>query len=62
MDTALIVLMLAACICGSYKNSVDFPPPFQGNMAQALENNKYSKKPALPYYLRDYGNIRTGTI
>ena len=60
MDTTLIVLMLAACICGNYKNSANQPPPFRGNLAKDEAESKYFKEPSLPYYTKSYGNIITG--
>ena len=57
MDTALIILMMAACICGCYKNDANLPPRFEGNLAHAVEDHKQPKKPTLPYYTRSYGNI-----
>ena len=52
--------MLAACICGNYKNSVNQPPPFRGNLAKDEAESKNVKEPTLPYYTMSYGNIITG--
>ena len=60
MDTTLIVLMLAACICGNYKNSANQPPPFRGNLAKDEAESKYFKEPSLPNYTKSYGSIITG--
>ena len=49
--------MMAACLCGSYKNSVNLPPPFQGNLAHAIEGSKHPNKPALPYYTHVYALV-----
>ena len=57
MDITLFVLMLAACICGSYENSINLPPPSQGNLAYAVEGSEYSNKLALRYYGRSPGEI-----
>ena len=62
MNTALSILMMAACICGYYKNEANLPPRFDGNLAQAVEDHKQPKKPTLPYYTRSYGNIVGGEI
>ena len=62
MDTALIILMMAACICGCYKNDANLPPRFEGNLAHAVEDHKQPKNPTLPYYTRSYGNIVGGEI
>ena len=54
--------MTAACICGCYKNNANLPTPFQGNMAHAVERQKYVNKPSLPYYAQAYGNIISGEM
>ena len=54
--------MLAACICGSYKNQMNQPPPFEGHLAKDEEELKHSATPTMPYYVRLYGNIVTGEI
>ena len=57
MDRVFIVLMMAAAICGSYKNQLNQPAPFQGHLAMDEAELKYSRKPTIPYYARFYGNI-----
>ena len=61
MGRNLLVLMMAVCICGSYKNQIDHPAPFQGNLAMDEAESKYSRKPTIPHYIRSYGNIVTDT-
>ena len=60
MDSTLIVLLLAACICGSYKNQMNQPAPFEGHLAKDDAELKYSRKPTIPYYVGSYGNIVKG--
>ena len=60
MDRVLIVLMMAACISGSYKNQLNQPAPFQGHLAMDEADLEYSRKPTIPYYVRFYGNINSG--
>ena len=60
MDSTSIVLMIAAGLCGSYRNNANLPAPFQGNLAQAIEEKKDLSKPSLPYHTRAYGNIPEG--
>ena len=62
MDTALVVLMMAAWICGSFKNGANLPAPFQGNLAKAVVEKDYRNKNILPQYVRTYGNINAGKI
>ena len=45
-----------------YKNNANLPTPFQGNMAHAVERQKYVNKPSLPYYAHAYGNIISGEM
>ena len=60
MDRALALLMMAACICGSYKNQINQPAPFEGHLAKDEAELKYSRKPTIPYYVRAYGTIVKG--
>ena len=60
MDRALVLLMMAACICGSYKNQMNQPAPFEGHLAKDEAELKYSRKPTIPYYVGSYGNIVKG--
>ena len=60
MDRALVLLMIAACICGSYKNQMYQPAPFEGHLAKDEAELKYSRKPTIPYYVGSYGNIVKG--
>ena len=52
--------MLAACICGSYKNQMNQPAPFEGHLAKDEAELKYSRKPTIPYYVKSYLNIVKG--
>ena len=60
MDSALVLLLMAACICGSYKNQMNQPTPFEGHLAKDEAELRYSRKPTIPYYVRSYGNIVKG--
>ena len=60
MDSTFIVLMIAVCLCGCYRKNVNWPAPFQGNLALAIKERKHSSKPDLSYYTRAYGNIPDG--
>ena len=57
MDVKLLLVLLAAYICGSYKNQRSLPAPFQGNLAVALDGYTRSMKHVRPYYLEQYGHI-----
>ena len=60
MDRALVLLLMAACIGGSYKNQMNQPAPFEGHLANDEAELKYSRKPTIPYYVRAYGAIVKG--
>ena len=60
MDRALVLLMMAACICGSYKNQMNQPAPFKGHLAKDEAELKYSRNPTISHYVRSYGNIVKG--
>ena len=60
MDSTLIVLMLAGCICGSYNNQMNQPAPFEGHLAKDEAELKFSRKLTIPYYVRPYENIVKG--
>ena len=57
MDKNLIFIMIAASVCGSYKNEANRPEPFQGRFAKAIENHRYPKTIPKPHYLTHYGVI-----
>ena len=61
MDKNLIFLMIAASICGSYKNEANRPEPFQGRFAKAIENRRIPKTIPKPHYLSHYGVISAST-
>ena len=60
MDSALVLLMMTGCICGSNKNQINQPAPFEGHLAKDEAELKYSRKPTIPYYVGSYGNIVKG--
>ena len=62
MDKKLFVIMVTACICASYKNERNLPPPFQGNLASPVDISKYPKSSNLPYYTRTYEDISAGIM
>ena len=62
MDKTLFVILVTACICASYKNERNLPPPFQGNLASPVDISRYPKSSKLPYYTRTYGDISAGIM
>ena len=61
MDVTLFVLMTIACICGSYKGIVNFPPPLHGNLAKTVDNYAFASYPTLSGDNRTYEIRFTGT-
>ena len=49
-------LMLAACFCGSIKNSINLPDEFEGRMARVVDNKRQYPK-TLPFYMKEYREI-----
>ena len=62
MDTALIVLIMSACICGHYKDGIHLPAPLEGNLAHVVKENKHPKRPILPHHTGVYANTGTEYI
>ena len=60
MDKTLLLVLAAACICGSFKDKSDLPLQFKGNLATAKDGHEYSNNNALPYYAQAYGHINQG--
>ena len=59
MDYNLLFLMLAACFCGSIKNSLNLPDEFAGRMAKPVEPNRQYPK-YLPHWMEKYEMIDDG--
>ena len=57
MDIRLLMILAAACVCGSYKNKINRPPTFKGNFATEEDKYKPTKKDAWPHYVTDYPRI-----
>ena len=56
MDYNLLLLMLAACFCGSIKNSLNLPDEFEGRLAKPVEQNRQYPK-YLPHWMEKYQMI-----
>ena len=53
MDYNLLFLMLAACFCGSIKNSLNLPDEFEGRLAKPVTHNRQYPK-YLPHWMKKY--------
>ena len=62
MDKNIILILTAACICGSYKNEMSRPEEFRGRLAQGIKEYRRPKSVAKPAYLNNYGNIMAGNV
>ena len=59
MDTKMFLLMVAACVWGSYNNSSELPEPYQGNLETAVKKEINERA----YHLEHgYEEIITGKI
>ena len=54
MDIWLFMILAAACVCGSYKNTINQQPTFKGNFASVEDKPKPSTKATWPYYVTKY--------
>ena len=61
MDKNLIWIITAVCIIGSYKNEANRPEEFRGRFAEEIKQYRHPRNKAQPHYLRNYGNIKSGT-
>lgn len=50
--------MVAACVCGSYRNSSKLPQPYIENLARPVEKNE--KVFPVPLYLQGHNEKITG--
>ena len=57
MDVMFLMILAAACVCGSYKNKINRPPTFKGNFASAEDKYGFSNKDVWPNYVTDYPRI-----
>ena len=53
MDRILFFLMIATYVVGSHKSKI---PPFLGNLASSVDDDKYYNKATFPHYPRDDKN------
>ena len=54
MDIKLLVLVLTAICCGSIKNSIEQPQPFQNILAKEIRNEKTANKHKHAYHVEKY--------
>ena len=57
MDAKVVLILVSASICGTYRNRHNRMPTFRGNMADVDNIHEKSTEPDLSYYLNDYGII-----
>ena len=60
MDRAFWLLMVAACVCGSYRNSSQLPEPYTENRARPVEKERKERASPVPHYVQGYKEIITG--
>ena len=61
MDRTFWLLMVAACVCGSYRNSSQLPEPYTENLARSVGNERNERAYSVPHYVHQYKEIISGT-
>ena len=61
MDRTFWLLMVAACVCGSYRNSSQLPEPYTENLARSVGNERNERAFSVPHYVHQYKEIISGT-
>ena len=61
MDRTFWLLMVAACVCGSYRNSSQLPEPYTENLARSVGNERNERAFSVPHYVHEYKEIISGT-
>ena len=61
MDRTFWLLMVAACVCGSYRNSSQLPEPYTENLARSVGNERNERTFSVPHYVHEYKEIISGT-
>ena len=60
MDLKFGLLMVAACVCGSYRNSSKLPEPYTENLARPVEKERNEKVFSVPHYIQGHNEITAG--
>ena len=56
MDTMLLVLVITACMCGSYENQLSHSPKFKENISHVVDRYAQTFNKEFPYYTELDGN------
>ena len=62
MDSTSCVLMVVACILGSYGNKINFRSHFNGNLDNGKEKSTSSENTNLPQFSREHGHMERGNV
>ena len=60
MEMKFRILMVAACVCGSYRNSSKLPEPYTENLARPVEKERNEKVFSVPHYIQGHNEITAG--
>ena len=60
MDQHLLLLIIAACVCGSYRNIRKHPEPYTENLAKAVDSQTNEMEYPIPHFLQGYEAIIAG--
>ena len=61
MDLKFGLLMMAACVCGNYRNSSKLPEPYTEKLAVPVEKERNEEVFSAPHYIQDHNEIIAGT-
>ena len=60
MELKFGILMVAACVCGSYRNSSKLREPYTENLARPVEKGRNEKVFPVPLYMQGHNEIIAG--
>ena len=60
MDQNILLLIIAACVCGSYRNISKHPEPYTENLAKAVDSQKNEMEYPIPPFLQGHEAIIAG--
>ena len=60
MDLKFWLLMVAACVCGGYRNSSELPGAYTENLARPVEKERNEKVFPVPHFIQGHNKMITG--
>ena len=62
MDVKLWLLVVAACVSSSYRNSVKLPETYTNDLARPLGRERNERSFSVPQFIHGYKEIRKGKV